>query len=388
GRLWPDIASPLHRAGTQASLAAWHQALDPVSRFGWIMINSSGFARRFAITGGSGLPADLPRGRPAAISIIHSFSASDPLDTSTLAGRWLENGAYIYFGAMNEPYLIAFRTPRLIAELASAEIPLGALLRQGEVEPLGRPWRLVYLGDPLYHFRSLNVQAHQGRIAPGLAPGETIMHTGRSALVITASSPLRDLGSDESAQLQSCLAAAIATLCRPDRDVEGSVHNSASHHEPPPWLAVLATMDRHRLDPTLRPVLDELMIDTLLSRGDLTRLFDWLKSIPPDECGARLRDAIETTAMSRLAALVCEQSVSSVLDLWEEMVRRPWPAGSPFPAQLTGRLAEIVATDPARYREPYRQRLIRTAAVLGSGQGREMLATELNRLESTARPAK
>ncbi len=51
--------------------------------------------------------------RPTVVSIIHSFSAADPLDPSTIAGRWLENGVYIYFGAMNEPYLNAFRCPKL-----------------------------------------------------------------------------------------------------------------------------------------------------------------------------------------------------------------------------------------------------------------------------------
>ena len=29
-------------------------------------------------------------------------------------------------------------------------VPLAAALRQGESEPFGRPWRLIYLGDPLY----------------------------------------------------------------------------------------------------------------------------------------------------------------------------------------------------------------------------------------------
>ena len=117
------VDPPVHRSGADASLAAWHQVFDPVNRFGWIMVNSSG-VREFSIPGGSGIPADLPRGRPTAVSIIHSFSATDPVDPSTLAGRWLENGAYVYYGAMNEPYLHAFRCPKLVAELAAAEIPL------------------------------------------------------------------------------------------------------------------------------------------------------------------------------------------------------------------------------------------------------------------------
>ena len=123
-RLWPGKPAPVHRAGDAADLSAWHQALDPVNRFGWIMVNSSGIPRRFSISGGSGCPADLPRGRPVAVAIIHSYSAADPLDVSTLAGRWLENGAFVYYGSMNEPYLPAFRPPKLVAELAAAEMPL------------------------------------------------------------------------------------------------------------------------------------------------------------------------------------------------------------------------------------------------------------------------
>ena len=125
GKLSPGTARLVHRAGTEASITAWHQTLGAVNQFGWIMLNSSGGPRQFSISGGGGIPANLPRGRPAAVAIIHSFSAADPLDASTIAGRWLENGAFVYFGAMNEPYLPAFRTPRLVASLAAGEMPLG-----------------------------------------------------------------------------------------------------------------------------------------------------------------------------------------------------------------------------------------------------------------------
>ena len=155
---------------------AWHQVFDPVNRFGWIMVNSSGAPRQFSIPGGSGIPADLPRGRPTAVSIIHSFSAADPLDPSTIAGRWLENGAYVYFGAMNEPYLHAFRCPKLVAELAALEIPLSAVLRQGEYESFGRPWRLVYLGDPLYQFSRDGNGARQSRVTRGAGETAGVIH--------------------------------------------------------------------------------------------------------------------------------------------------------------------------------------------------------------------
>ena len=43
--------------------------------------------------------------------MIHSFSAADPPDPSTIAGRWLANGAFLYFGSMNEPFLDAVPDP-------------------------------------------------------------------------------------------------------------------------------------------------------------------------------------------------------------------------------------------------------------------------------------
>ncbi len=167
---WPWSAPLVHRSAGAANLSAWHEAFDPVNRFGWIMVNSSGAPGQFSIPGGTGLPADLPRGRPAAVTIIHSFSAADPLDPTTIAGRWLDNGAFVYFGSMNEPYLVAFRCPELVAQLAALEVPLSAVLRQGEFEPFGRPWRLVYLGDPLYQIRRPALEPGRNRVAPDPGP--------------------------------------------------------------------------------------------------------------------------------------------------------------------------------------------------------------------------
>ena len=124
--------------------------MDPSNRFGLIWLNSSGGPAHFAIGGGPGRPADVPGGCPAAVVMIHSFSAADPADPRTIAGRWLDQGAFVYFGSVHEPYLQAFRRPGLVAELAAEGVPLSAALRQGESEPFGRPWRLIYLGDPLY----------------------------------------------------------------------------------------------------------------------------------------------------------------------------------------------------------------------------------------------
>ena len=154
--------------GPAAGLANWQRIMDPSNRFGLIWLNSSGGPTHFAIGGGPGRPADVPGGCPAAVVMIHSFSAADPADPRTIAGRWLAQGAFVYFGSVNEPYLQAFRRPGLVAELAAEGVPLSAALRQGESEPFGRPWRLIYLGDPLYRIpgRKSPPAMNAGRLEP------------------------------------------------------------------------------------------------------------------------------------------------------------------------------------------------------------------------------
>ena len=154
-RAMPGPGAVVDRAGRQADLSIWHRTVDPVNRFGLVLINSSGGPEYFTIPGGPGRPGDVPRGVPSAVAMIHSFSAADPTNPETIAGRWLAQGAFVYFGSVNEPFLPAFRTPRLVAAMLAAGVPLVAALRQGEFEAFGFPWRLVYLGDPLYRIRAV-----------------------------------------------------------------------------------------------------------------------------------------------------------------------------------------------------------------------------------------
>jgi hypothetical protein len=386
GKLSPRGEPPVHRAGAAANLVAWHEVFNPVSRFGWIMVNSTGFPRQFSIPGGSGCPADLARGQPAAVSIIHSHSAADPLDPTTLAGRWLENGAFIYFGAMNEPFLHAFRPPKLIAELAVAEIPLAAVLRQAEYEPFGRPWRLVYLGDPLFSFHSSRLNTRRNRASPRAWANPFAGDSRWTLEEITAKSRPPDLRGDERARLQACLSAAISAVCRAEGSSELDGDADRRHRQAVDWPSVACAIDRQKLEPRQRPVLDDLVIDTLLNRGDQQGCLEWLLRISPTECSPRGLAAIETVAMRRLISLAGSGSLSSALDLWQGMIRRTWPAGSEFPSQLTRRLAALVDSDRSRYQEPYRQKLIETAADLPSGAKQSptaaLIQNELNRLDS------
>jgi hypothetical protein len=387
GRLWPRSIPPIHRSGALASLTAWHQVFDPVNRFGWIMVNSSGAPSQFSIPGGSGIPADLPRGRPTAVSIIHSFSAADPVDPSTIAGRWLENGAYIYYGAMNEPYLHAFRCPKLVAELVAVEMPLSAALRQGEHELFGRPWRLVYLGDPLYQFRQDSTGARQRRVAPRADQTAISVRGPWTAHEITTRVQPLDHRANESTRLQWCLTAAIGGFCHDEDAATSGNSPGQSRENPEDWQSIVIEIDREQLDPPLRPILDELVTDTLLNTGNQQRLLDWLLRIPPPECSPRIGRTIETVAMSRLASLARSQSITPALDLWDELIRRPRPNDQAFPAQFTQRLGALVDANPGPARELYRQRLVEARRFLSLNPQRsscvDLVNDEFQRLDTT-----
>lgn len=159
-RLSEFVKVDLRTGEKEGSLAGWHRAFNPINRYGLVLINSSGGGENFSTRGRGGQTSDVPMSVPAALIVIHSFSAVDPEDEKTLAGRWLSNGVFLYFGALNEPYLTAFRTPTLEADLLAEGLPISAVVRKLKAEDpgFGQPWRLHLLGDPLYRLDSAAAQ--------------------------------------------------------------------------------------------------------------------------------------------------------------------------------------------------------------------------------------
>ena len=144
----------MQRTGGQADLASWHRTVDPVNAFGLVMINSSGGPDRFQIDGGVGRPSDIPGGAPAAVAMIHSFSAADPTDPQTIAGRWLAQGAFNYFG--RDSRAVPACVPWIPWPGRRADRRRGPPGRRifGKASPrLLGSWRLCYLGDPLYRLQ-------------------------------------------------------------------------------------------------------------------------------------------------------------------------------------------------------------------------------------------
>jgi hypothetical protein len=430
-RRLPGPAAIVHRAGRRATLTAWHGTVDPVNPFGLVLFNSSGGPDNFTILGGPGRPEDVPWGVPAVVSTIHSFSAVDPTNPETIAGRWLAHGAFIYFGSVHEPFLPAFRTPRLVAELLAAGVPLVAALRQGESEAFGFPWRLVYLGDPLYRIQA--VGASPGRAAADVesrgsesSPTSTSLANRVAAWSTSQTSvpsregervtpsqwqamaadrahwpaveiapgvtspvpaPDREKSDTEDQRLRWCLESAIAELTSA---TPGSRTAGLRDGARVDWRTVLRSLRRDRLHQQLRAVFDDLLIDALREAGTLGELQSRLAQIPPDECGERVWLALETCATARLARVGMESDpdhgFAEALDLWDEVLRLSWPAASAFPARFTQRVAALAEADPSRRLPAWLLRLRRLGPMLGSQArrfpGAAIVAAERARVEA------
>ncbi len=380
GRLRRDLLGTdavEHRAGRGADLASWHRIFNPANRFGLVLVNSSGGPQHFAIEGGPGRPADLPRGGPVAVSMIHSFSAADPADPQTIAGRWLAQGAYIFYGSVNEPFLPAFRQPTLVANLLAAGVPLVAALRQGESEAFGFPWRLIYLGDPLYRvdgcrMKTTNESAHAAqrasaeewrKVAPEYADWHVVEITPPTHAM---QEPSSDGDTDtDSARLSWCLDAAIAESAA-DRRASAPKPETWRLDQPGAqlpldWRSSLRSIRRERLEPKLRPIFDELLIDALGEFGTDDELQARLSRVPNNEKTSRIWLAIETCATARLARLDLDpdraRSFRRALDLWNEVIQLSWPKGSSFPGQFTERITAVASADSSKRMRPWLVRL-------------------------------
>ncbi|MEZ5988867.1 MAG: hypothetical protein R3F30_07040 [Planctomycetota bacterium] len=134
-----------------ATLETWRERFGFERNLaGLVHVNSSGGPRAWSTIEGQGDSDDVPETVPAIVSYVHSFSAADPWDPDTIAGRWLRNGAYAYFGAMHEPYLDAFvPIDRVWSRSLDDGMPLAMAQASFAGEGRWRPWKLCFLGDPL-----------------------------------------------------------------------------------------------------------------------------------------------------------------------------------------------------------------------------------------------
>lgn len=115
---------------------------------GLILVNTKGMSESFDLDPGICRSGDVPSlVTPAVVHFVHSWSAEAPAERATIAGRWLERGAYAYAGSVHEPFLQAFVPQPAFAARMVSYFPLGAAARLD-----GPAWRIAVLGDPLLTF--------------------------------------------------------------------------------------------------------------------------------------------------------------------------------------------------------------------------------------------
>jgi hypothetical protein len=260
------------REGIHAGLKDWVRIFDPINRFGLVLINTQGSPTVFQLPGGPGETAHVPPSVPTAVLMIHSFSAADPTDPATIAGRWLANGSFVYFGSMNEPYLQAFRPPALVTELLAAGLPMGAAIRLNPPEPFSQPWRLVYLGDPLYRLVPLPQRPPRLELWP----------------------PVSTWPADEEYPQPAAASSDATRLIWAQKSALYRFQHSARPSQPIDLATVLLGIRREQLDERLRPVHDALLVDTLLDSDRPRMLLEWLSRIPAAERASLVQRTCET----------------------------------------------------------------------------------------------
>ena len=342
-RLSGTMSTKNHGGPLDGTVAGWFAAFDPENRSSLVWVNSHGSPSIFHLQDVEACTADIPRTVPSAVVMIHSFSAVDPADPTTIAGRWLSNGAFVYFGSINEPFLQAFRTPTLVVDLLVEHLPLVAVLRNTAVEPYGGPWRLEYLGDPLFRikprrFGVLNPPESQspdsqprgvmtGRISAGEPPP--------AGLILAASDP-GAVGREKS--LPDAVDAAFILASR--REVDP--------HDP----AVAATVarftdiDRDSLDPAEKRIYDSVLADLLFAARRRGELRARIEMISPEQRSPELARWLDAILAGEFAWIVTGGDFHRIVTAWDRIIRTE-TASVDFRRLATARVG-AVTDDPDR----------------------------------------
>ena len=343
----------------RATIKGWHDVFDPVNRHGLLFINTKGNPAQFDLIAGPAHALDVMPSVPAAVCIIHSYSAADPTNPGTIAGRWLAQGAFLYHGAVDEPYLNAFRPPGLVADLLVEGVPFSAAVRLSPGEPLGQPWKLTFLGDPLFRLRRPSSTPDRLRDFPPTAAWTAYVERPR---------PPAD------ADAASLLAWAINTaLVR-----ETSTIRTESSDD---VLAALRSIARDRLAPTSRAVLDELTFVLILRAKRIEDARPALRAIPIAERSAVVNRLAVSAILADLHRTIDRRDLERAEALWLDLIRID--ANRDFKSQITARVAAIV--DTTIRRESWRDRLKSSRPALEGTEAGAVVAEELKRIEEALR---
>lgn len=337
----------------RGSLRGWYEVFTPSNRAGLVMINSHGSPRIFNLFSDPAHALDILPSVPAAVSMVHSFSAADPMNPETIAGRWLAQGAFLYFGAMDEPYLNSFRFPGLVAELLVSGLPYAAAFRPLASEPFGEPWKLVLLGDPLY------TPIPRGPVAP-----RSRAFAESPAWVPYVPTPPPAPDAPEATRLAWALNAALTDTTSTAGDMTDGI------------LAVLRTIGRDRLDPPLRGVFDELQAVLLFQSLRFEALRAAFAAVPRGERSPVATRLAVSAGLAEFHQAIARNDFDRGLAVWTFLMRVGLPAD--FRGLLTARFGPLAST-PTR-REDWLRRLRAASAEAESPEARSAFAAEIKRL--------
>ena len=132
------------------SLDVWRASVSRGIDAGLLLVTTKGRPDWFDLRPGRGRSGDVPLlNRPAVVHFVHSWSAQQVGARRTIAGRFLEHGAYAYVGSVHEPFLNAFVPPKDVAQRFAAGADLSMSVRHLN----GPPWKINLFGDPLITMR-------------------------------------------------------------------------------------------------------------------------------------------------------------------------------------------------------------------------------------------
>lgn len=212
----------------------------------FVYVNTKGQMWNFEFSPGKLYSFDVPMMNvPAVVHFTHSYSAQVVHHRSSVAGRWLENGAYAYYGSVDEPYLSSFVPgPDFFQRYFVYTAPFACCCRY-EIAPLGK---LNVYGDPLQMagpppIRLEETLPSEGPLA-GLKPmADEVKETLKAGKIEQAAAELVMLGRDKDA-VRLCLAGlnvkATDGKPAPDRARLGAIGMPAAFRERDP--AALATL--------------------------------------------------------------------------------------------------------------------------------------------------
>jgi len=159
------------RRGERAGVQAWWGMLPGGIGDDVVAMNSKGNVNFFDLSNGRVFSGDVPMlNVPAAIHLIHSWSMRAPDNPATVAGRWLQHGAYAFVGSVDEPTLSAFLPPRVLAGRWASGVPWLIGARRWDDSPA---WKVNTFGDPLMLSRPPGAAA-QPRLVPAVEDGQDL----------------------------------------------------------------------------------------------------------------------------------------------------------------------------------------------------------------------